>query len=461
MSTDLDELLRQAVPLEQVDRPAAEQVWQRGRRLRARRRAWTAAGATVTVVLAVAVGLEVQSTVFDPIPPVSERPGNRAEGWSEMPAAPLEARSRHGAVWADGKLVVWGGSTRDFDYFDDGAAFDSETGEWATLPPAPLDGREHPVMAWTGDEVLVTGGMVSTGRSRQGDAEVADAGAGELHFTDGAAWDPDSGQWRAIAESPLEGRARAATAWIGQELIVWGGVDSLFTGPRTTLADGAIYDPDTDTWRTMAPAPLEPRADATAVWTGDRLIVWGGMGTETDNGLAPPNPNPLPDGAIYDPATDTWTPIANGPDFGGSPAFERHDAVWTGSRMIVWFGRQTAAYDPATDSWERLADWPADGTQVFPRAVWTGQELVTWGGWIELPEDAGSSGIGSNGYAFDPQTGDWRELPDSPSPARDDHTLTPTPAGVIIWGGTTPRTGLTALVGDDFEVMNTGVVYHP
>jgi hypothetical protein len=51
---------------------------------------------------------------------------------------------------------------------------------------------------------------------------------------------------------------------------VWGGVD----GP-TVLADGAAYDPATDSWRPLAPAP-EGRYGSLTAWTGrDWLLADG------------------------------------------------------------------------------------------------------------------------------------------------------------------------------------------
>jgi hypothetical protein len=56
------------------------------------------------------------------------------------------------------------------------------------------------------------------------------------------------------------------------------------------------------------------------------MIVWGGYATE---GVM------LGTGGIYDPATDTWTTTST---VGAPAAREWHAAVWTGLRMIVWGG---------------------------------------------------------------------------------------------------------------------------
>ena len=63
------------------------------------------------------------------------------------------------------------------------------------------------------------------------------------------------------------------------------------------------------------------------------MIVWGGENTNGDN---------LNTGGRYDPATDSWTAIRT-----TSPPQARnfHTAVWTGSRMIVWGGQGNMSYN--------------------------------------------------------------------------------------------------------------------
>jgi hypothetical protein len=105
-------------------------------------------------------------------------------------------------------------------------------------------------------------------------------------------------------------------------MIVWGGASE-----SGVLGDGAIYDPATDSWSAMEPegAP-SPRSLHTAVWTGQEMIVWGG-GSHLG----------LNDGGHYDPVGDTWTPTAAS---GAPSARYAHSAIWTGEEMIVWGGLQ-------------------------------------------------------------------------------------------------------------------------
>src|ERR1041385_9117667 len=68
------------------------------------------------------------------------------------------------------------------------------------------------------------------------------------------------------------------------------------------------------------------RSDHTAVWTGTEMIVWGGRNARAAT---------VNSGGRYNPSTDSWTATSttNAPI-----ARSNHTAVWTGSEMIVWGG---------------------------------------------------------------------------------------------------------------------------
>src|SRR5690606_12490192 len=85
------------------------------------------------------------------------------------------------------------------------------------------------------------------------------------------------------------------------------------------------------------------------------------------------------------PVNDTWTPISTN----GAPAARYwHQAVWTGTHMIVWGGNtgigQTVVtntgglYDPVTDTWTAMSTSGAQSRQEFA-AVWTGSQMLVWG----------------------------------------------------------------------------------
>ncbi len=94
---------------------------------------------------------------------------------------------------------------------------------------------------------------------------------------------------------------------------------------QTYFGDGKRYDPATNKWLPMSMdnAP-DPRRVHTAVWTGTRMLVWGGQYRQEY----------LENGASYDPETDKWTPMASIAPRGRAG----HVAVWSGKRMLVWGG---------------------------------------------------------------------------------------------------------------------------
>jgi N-acetylneuraminic acid mutarotase len=149
-------------------------------------------------------------------------------------------------------------------------------------------------------------------------------------FNTGGIYDPQTNTWTptSTVNAPI-GRSNTTAIWTGSKMIVWGGW--IWSSSNYTIYNtGGIYDPQTNTWTPTSTvnAPSE-RSGHIAVWTGSKMIVWGGNNTTS---------GPLDTGGIYDPQTNTWTPTStvNAPD-------ERayHTAVWTGSKMIVWGGRGT------------------------------------------------------------------------------------------------------------------------
>ena len=289
-------------------------------------------------------------------------------------------------------------------------------GRWRPMAAAPLSGRFLPAAAWTSREVLVWGGAECQG---------ACAGQGIRPHADGAAYDPRTDTWRSLPPSPLSARSGSLAVWSGKELIVWGGM----VGDRF-LEDGAAFDPDGNRWRSLAPSPLAGRfgappgtvAQVPGVWTGKEMLVWGqGAGVEDMEG-------DLPAGASYDPAADRWRVLAPGPLVPRIAV-----PVWTGQEMLVWGGQSGrryfddgAAYDPASDSWRTLPPSPMAARFTF--AVWSGGQMLVWGG--ESSERACDDGA-----AYEPGTDRWRALPPSPMNERRGFAMVWTGEEIVVWGG--------------------------
>jgi N-acetylneuraminic acid mutarotase len=322
-------------------------------------------------------------------------------GWTPTSeAACPEARQRHTAVWTGSRMVVWGGS----DMFannrlNSGGRYDPVTDSWSatavTGAPSP---REHHTAVWTNAEMIVWGG--SPGGNED----------------NGARYEPTTNTWSAMSNTNGPRSYFHTAVWTGSQMLVWGGGGG----------QGGRYTPATDTWATIATSG-EPsaRRDHSAVWTGTEMIVWGG---QNDGGSARVNT-----GGRYNPATDTWVNVST---FGAPSARGAHRAVWTGSRMIVWGGVGQAfwddggLYDPVSDTWTALPAVGAPEARHTFSAVWTGAEMIVWGGINAAAQQLDTGG------AFHPASNQWTALPTAGAPfGREGAPAVWTGNEMIVWGG--------------------------
>lgn len=268
------------------------------------------------------------------------------------------ARSGHTAVWTGTEMIIWGGFSAD-GRLNSGGRFQPEQQLWSatSLTGAPL-AREGHTVVWTGARMLVWGGH--------------DGGA---VMDSGALYNPAANQWTALSLTGAPAARTGATAiWTGTNLVVWGGQgasDTLNTGGRLALTNGITPGEWQATSTVNAPGK---RKAHTAIWTGQKMIVWGGLR----------NNAPLGDGGVYDPVTDTWTTL---PATGAPAARSGHTALWTGTEMIIFGGETTAgavstgaAFNPTTSSWRALDNGGSPVARTGATASWTGTELLVFGG---------------------------------------------------------------------------------
>lgn len=305
------------------------------------------------------------------------------------------------------------------------------TAEWSWGPIRPSQGRGHGESLWTGQEMMITGGRGGGGSACSVDTLLYAPAIDRWrtlnlnHFQRGFSfvWADD----RAHAVSgfscglgtdttgdvttihpgginvgglpPIPGpRTDSTGAWTGSELLIWGmeNLGDLCDTPCVTAAErGMRIDPTVGTWTVMDlnGAPF----GGYAVWTGDRLFVWGAGS-----------------GGLYDPATDSWSPVAS-PMW--VPEGTRRGMVWTGVEIFVSGPNGTSAlYDPLLDSWRmaNLAGAPS-GSEFY--AFWTGSEVLVFGT--------------SAGAHYDPIADTWRAVP-----TEDSYFPPNLRTGNAVWTGT-------------------------
>jgi N-acetylneuraminic acid mutarotase len=335
-----------------------------------------------------------------------------ADAWTVIPEQNAPSpRSGHMAVWDGTRMIVWGGGSPT------GGRYDPATQSWTptSVGTAPEARSDHTAV-WTGNRMIVWGGD----RALEGGS-----------LDSGGRYDPVIDSWSATSTIGAPAPRRGHTAiWTGNRMLIWGGIDTS-DGGSLLLDSGSSYNPWSDSWTPMSSsgAPL-PRREHTAIWTGTRMVVWGGLTASGSTGS----------GGRYDPAADAWTPTSpvNAPQARGF-----HTAIWTGTRMVVWGGHfidttglslnTGGQYDPTTNSWTATSTSGAPFPRGEHTAVWTGSRMIVWGGiyWefdFQVVLDSGSR--------YDPQLDSWTPVSSVNAPSeRSDHTAVWTGSRMIVWGG--------------------------
>lgn len=326
-------------------------------------------------------------------------------------------RRGHSAVWTGTEMIVWGGQPSGILCSENtGGRFDPQTNSWtATSTTNAPSARAWHTAVWTGTEMIIWGGQDC------------------LHGTTlntGARYNPSTDTWTTISTSNApSGRYDHTAVWTGTEMIVWSG-DGTAAGV-TAYNSGGRYNPSTDTWTTMTTtnAP-SARTHALAVWTGTKMIAWGGS-----NDCCYPGSGSSPSGGIYDPSTNTWSTMAAGSSTAG---YKFHSLDWTGTELIVWGGYQSnnsfvntgQRYNPTTDTWTQMSTVNAPSARGYLSGIWTGTNYFVWGGYN------GSTPFLNTGGLYDPVSDTWTTITTTNRPSnRDVATLVWTGEEVIIWGG--------------------------
>jgi len=225
---------------------------------------------------------------------------------------------------------------------------------------------------------------------------------------------------------------RPSSVWTGSKWIIWGGTNPDAGGQYNT---GAMFDPALNSWTPMATANApSARREHSIIWTGTHAIVLGGW-----------NGSGLSTGAKFDPVANAWTAIPN-----AARAVVRHFAVWTGSKMMYWGGGGATAqlqgqlFDPVANTWSAISNTGSPSLRSDMQGCWTGTEAIIWGG--------DSNGPVADGRIYNPTTDTWRPMANGPQGGTARGASVWTGKEMIVWGGASP--------GNDAG-HNDGGVYNP
>ena len=350
--------------------------------------------------------------------------GACADPWEPTSLAGVpDPRSRHVAVWdsTDKTMIVWGGRTAAGSTAT-GGVYNPATNTWTatSLANAP-SARVDATAVWDDVEkaMIVWGGRATLG--------------GSLALGSGALYYPAKNVWKTVAVDASTPSARwgHTAVWTGMKMIVWGGENA-----AGQLGDGGTFDPGNGSWAQIPAGPVPtPRTNHTAVWTGDTnksMLVWGGFGLD-----ATPAAVYFADGGVFDFQSSIWAPMSPG----GTPPTARSQAtaVWTGMNMLVWGGADSTGYlnDGAkfvSGMWFPISN-PQPAARAGHSAAWmtttAGNRMMVWGG-------IGASGYLNSGALLDEVQLTWSQpLPTAPIARAHHSTVINGDLGskMIIWGG--------------------------
>lgn len=244
--------------------------------------------------------------------------------WSTIASYPT-AIMDNSADFGNGKLYDVGG----FDgsaLVSTGFVYDPTFNTWSAIASMP-QAREKPNVAFVNGKLYVSGGWDTSGTP--------------IAETD--AYDPATNTWSAVSPNPHPTTA-AGTAVVNGIIYYVGGCADAFCTPSSTVV---TYNPSTDTWGTAASYP-HTNSWASCGGIGSKLYCAGG----TDGS------NTFKDAFVYDPSSDSWSPIANMPiDLWASSYGAPNGLLVVSSGVTNGFStitNQGFAYDPSTDSWTAL-----------------------------------------------------------------------------------------------------------
>jgi N-acetylneuraminic acid mutarotase len=176
----------------------------------------------------------------------------------------------HSAVWADDRMLVFGGADTSSGTILSNtlAIFDPATNKWSAgdATGAPL-ARQYGTTVWTGSALLPFGGY--DGRTASGMAQ----------FGSGGIFDVRLNRWTyAYKTEAVQGRQGHTAVWTGAEMIVFGGRPTTLLTATTLMGSAALFNPTTRSWRVLdAQNGPAKRIYHSAVWTGAYMLVTGGM----------------------------------------------------------------------------------------------------------------------------------------------------------------------------------------
>jgi N-acetylneuraminic acid mutarotase len=202
-------------------------------------------------------------------------------------------------------------------------------GLWVTMSPVP-QGRLGAGVAAVNEKIYVIGGI-----------------SGEF-LSINQEYNPCTDTWTAKEPMPSARSGFATAVYQNKIYCIGGGGDF---GMQEVTGLNQVYDPATDSWETLMPMPTA-RQFLSANVVGDKIYLIGGSKpVNLNNRSFVPNIN-----EVYDPETDSWASMTPPPvNVSNYASTVVDDKIYIISGMS---GSLTQIYNPETDSWSYGASIP-------------------------------------------------------------------------------------------------------
>ncbi|CAN5471991.1 hypothetical protein BH18ACT3_BH18ACT3_09600 [soil metagenome] len=261
---------------------------------------------------------------------------------------------------------------------------------WVRVPEPPLTPRNDAVAAWTGSEVIVFGGA-------EGTVECEGSGCGHLDLpasTDGAAYNPQTRTWRPIAPAPLAASRSPPPVMIGDDLYVIAEVHDYLDW---TISGILRYRVSEDAWSVIPPPADELSLALNLANGGGQLVAYEYISYE--------NPPRI---WHWDDRASSWELM---PTTDTGPR-ELRWMAWLNGHLHAFWQPAHADGDPASamrvarleaenETWEELPSGPPGASIGFV----LGEQVF-----IEPPFSDETVNV-----IFDGRTERWTEIPDMPA----------------------------------------------
>lgn len=248
--------------------------------------------------------------------------------------------------------------------------------------------------------------------------------------------------WNNIDPSnPPEARYGSTMTNVNGHIILWGGEDG--TNPFNDT-----YEFRDGEWQKVTPAnnPPPPRSDQRS-WAYDhKMYIQGGIGAKDANG----NMTLYNDLWVYSPAANTWSQLADPPDFispYANPFITSTTAILNDPHSATsWNPGKSYDYDMANDRWHEvhMKGLPTDGEHGGYGLVQVDDKhAIMFGGYIWNPdtqEKLPTAEVWLAEWHPESQTFTWKRLENMPFPLGDARAVfDPFHNRIIVFGGKDPE----------------------